>query len=425
MGGLSRAGVALLLIAAVPSAAAVAPPPSVQSGVEAWRVGDYAAAVAIWRPFAQAGDPDALFNLGQAYKLGRGVPKDLAQARNYYRQAANRGNLPGQANLGILLFQAGEKPEAIRWLRQAADRGELRAQYVLGVALYNGDGAPRSIPAGYAYLLRARAGGLPQATEMLRSIEPLLSPADRARGEALAATLAAGGGLPAASIGSPPAGPPPKVQPDYVAADGATAPKTTGKAGGKATDEAGARRPAGAPEAATEAAMNSAQAQPAPKPAGSGQVMAAAAKPAAGAPDAKTPEPRPAESDRVGASAASASSPEAGRSDSARPATAKPDAKRPEAKKSDAGSPDAKKPEARPTGWRVQLGAFSTRAQAEASWKGIKAKDRAAAGGKPAIFDASGSIVKLQIGPYPDKAAARAACDALSAAGKACFVTKE
>ena len=34
---------------------------------------DYGRAVAIWRPLAENGDADAQFNLGQAYRLGRGV----------------------------------------------------------------------------------------------------------------------------------------------------------------------------------------------------------------------------------------------------------------------------------------------------------------------------------------------------------------
>ena len=50
----------------------------VKAGVDAWQAGNYPAAVAEWRPLAIAGDADAQFNLGQAYKLGRGVPADLA-----------------------------------------------------------------------------------------------------------------------------------------------------------------------------------------------------------------------------------------------------------------------------------------------------------------------------------------------------------
>jgi hypothetical protein len=49
-----------------------------------------AGAVAIWRPLAEKGDADAAFNLGQAYRLGRGVPLDLAQAQSWFDRAAPR-----------------------------------------------------------------------------------------------------------------------------------------------------------------------------------------------------------------------------------------------------------------------------------------------------------------------------------------------
>ena len=52
----------------------------VKSGVDAWSAGDYATAVREWSGPAQAGDADAQFNLGQAYRLGRGVEADKEQA---------------------------------------------------------------------------------------------------------------------------------------------------------------------------------------------------------------------------------------------------------------------------------------------------------------------------------------------------------
>ena len=51
-----------------------------KAGVEAWTRGDYPAAVREWEAQSAKGDADAIFNLGQAYKLGKGVPQDLARA---------------------------------------------------------------------------------------------------------------------------------------------------------------------------------------------------------------------------------------------------------------------------------------------------------------------------------------------------------
>src|SRR3546814_13235721 len=70
----------------------------VKDGVDAWQAGNYQAAVAEWRPLAIAGDADAQFNLGQAYKPGRGVPTDLTQAEAWYRRAAKQGPLQAEDN---------------------------------------------------------------------------------------------------------------------------------------------------------------------------------------------------------------------------------------------------------------------------------------------------------------------------------------
>ena len=72
--GALLAGALLAVALAGPAAA------DVKAGVDAWAQGDYDKAVREWQPLADAGDADAQFNLGQAYKLGKGVPTDLAAA---------------------------------------------------------------------------------------------------------------------------------------------------------------------------------------------------------------------------------------------------------------------------------------------------------------------------------------------------------
>src|SRR5215208_5196484 len=80
---------------------------SVKAGIAAWQKSDYSAAVAIWRPLAEKGDADAAFNLGQAYRLGRGVPINLAAAQTWFERAAATGHIDAQTTLGLLLFQNG------------------------------------------------------------------------------------------------------------------------------------------------------------------------------------------------------------------------------------------------------------------------------------------------------------------------------
>lgn len=282
---------------------------SVKSGIEAWQRGEYAAAVATWRPLARKGDPDAQFDLGQAYRLGRGVPVDLAQAQAWLQRAAIAGHLDAQTTLGLLLFDSGDRTAAMRWLKKAAERGEPRAMLVYGTALFNGDGVPKDPVMAYAYVSRSAAQGLAPAKETLLQMDETL-PADiRQKGAELATRQTKA----------------PSTKPMQV----------------KATPKA------------------------APKPA---PVQTAVA--------ASRPKPAPAESTQV-----------------ARKATPVPAS----------------------GGWRIQLGAFSQRGSAEALYRKLSGTF----GGHQAYYVPVGKITRLQVGPYPSREAAAAACGALK--GQACF----
>ncbi|WP_426267587.1 SPOR domain-containing protein [Sphingomonas sp. LHG3443-2] len=179
---------AIALVMAVPASAQ-----SVRAGIDAWGAGKPEQAVAIWRPLAAKGSADAAFNLGQAYKLGRGVTADLAQAQRFYEQAARAGHLEAQTSLGLLLFQNGNRPAALRWLKQASDAGEPRAMLIYGTALFNGDGVPEDRIRAYALVSRSAAQGLAPARTTLSEMDQLIPLAERQKGVALAQQLATAG----------------------------------------------------------------------------------------------------------------------------------------------------------------------------------------------------------------------------------------
>lgn len=161
----------------------------VKAGVDAWQQGDYARAIAEWRPLAQAGDPDAQFNMGQAYKLGRGVQPDLAAATDWYRKASAQGHFRAEDNLGLLLFQQGDRAGAMPFLQRASTRGEPRAQYIVGTALFNGDMIGKDWVRAYALMTRASASGLAQASTSLEQMDKYIPEAQRKQGLAMAASL--------------------------------------------------------------------------------------------------------------------------------------------------------------------------------------------------------------------------------------------
>jgi hypothetical protein len=176
------------LVAAAMAALMAAPgsAQSVKAGIEAWQKADYSAAVAIWRPLAEHGDADAQFNLGQAYRLGRGVPINLALAKSWFEKAASSGHVDAETTLGLLLFQNGDQAEGLKWLKQAADKNEPRALLVYGTALYNGDGITQDRLLGYAYVSRAAANGLGPAKDTLEQLDELISASDRQKALLLA-----------------------------------------------------------------------------------------------------------------------------------------------------------------------------------------------------------------------------------------------
>ncbi len=276
------------LVFGTPSLAQV---PSVKAGVEAWQNGDFARATGIWRTLAQKGDADAAFNLGQAYRLGRGVAASSSEAAKWFEKAAAKEHLDAQVSLGLLLFDSGDRARALHWLLKAAARNEPRAMLVTGTALFNGDGLPRDAIRGYAYVSHAAAQGLQPAQTTLAEMDKVMSRADRQKGVALALEAARGKSVPPSS----------------------SKPRPT--------------RPKDTPAIVTKLAT---------------------------LPSVATPK---------------TASPNAGR-------------------------------------WRVQLGAFSTKAAAQ----GLYGKLGAKLGGAQAYYVAAGSVTRLQVGPFANKADAAATC---------------
>ena len=295
---------------------------SVRAGIEAWQHADYSRAVAIWRPLAEKGDADAQFNLGQAYRLGRGVATNLAAAQTWFERAASKGHVDAQTTLGLMLFENGDRVAGVRWLKMAAEKGDPRALLVYGTALFNGDGVKQDPILGYAYVSRAAAQGLAPAQATLEQLDQILPVEQRKKALAIAMAKA-------------------------KAAPAATSPK---------------------PQA------------PAPKPvAKTAPVLSSAEKP-----QSRTSQ-RTVHSLKLG-----------------EPAHLPLEAK-------GAISPVVPGP------WRIQLGAFSQPGSAEALFKKLSPS---LAGHTP-FYVVSGRVTRLQVGPYPSRAAAAAACASLH--GQPCF----
>lgn len=337
-----------------------------KAGVDAWQRGDYRAAVKEWREAARANDADAQFNLGQAYKLGRGVPVDLPVAESWYQKAAEQGHPDAETSYGLILFQNGKRDQARPWLERAVARGEPRAQLVLGTMLYNGDGVPRDWPRAYALMVRASGSGMEQATQVRAQMDQYIPEDQRRAGLDLARQYEA-------QAQRPP------LPPVALAQNAAPAPYAPPRA---------VRGQPAPPSAVADDAVSSGRAPvpvdgrygvsgSAPRVYGRG-VMPAPVEPG------RTPAP-------IRAAPPSAAP--------ARPAPAR-------APIAVASAP------IRGKSWRIQFGAFRDDGNARALWEQLKASVPALSGAQPYLVRA-GALTKLQAGPFASTAAVAKACAAV------------
>ena len=97
-----------------------------------------------YKQAAEQGDAEAQYNLGYAYKDGKGVEQDDKQAVKWWTKSAEQGNVYAQNNLGYM-YRNGKGVEqddkqAVKWYTKSAEQGYANAQNSLGWMYQNGKG---------------------------------------------------------------------------------------------------------------------------------------------------------------------------------------------------------------------------------------------------------------------------------------------
>jgi TPR repeat protein len=179
--------------------------------------GDFASAMALLRPLAEAGNPDAQYELGflaltecesvsgrEAFSLfikaaqGGHVeamyhlatfpdfnterfrsPLSEEESWQWLLRAAEGGCVQAQRDAGASLatgdWREGRVPRdlsaAVAWYRRAAEAGHADAQYNLASMLAEGEGCDRDLPAAREWLRRAVAGGYEYAEGLLAHLD--------------------------------------------------------------------------------------------------------------------------------------------------------------------------------------------------------------------------------------------------------------
>ena len=152
--------------------------------------GDYTTAMRVLRPLAEQGLAAAQFNLGLLYANGQGVPKDDAQARQWYEKAAAQGHPEAQVNLGILLvYGRGVTQDykiAAYWLRLSANQGNDLAQRKLGLMYERGDGVQQDYVRAYMWYSLGAAKGVEAGARLRDAIAKQMDPDQIAEAQQLA-----------------------------------------------------------------------------------------------------------------------------------------------------------------------------------------------------------------------------------------------
>lgn len=110
-----------------------------------------------------SGDAAAMFRLAIRHLMGRGVGKDLAEAKRLLEQSATLGHMPAAEALGGAHFSGAfgtrNLDQAELWLRKAADAGGASAQARLGTLLLKTSSAAGAQDEGLAWLRKAAQQG--------------------------------------------------------------------------------------------------------------------------------------------------------------------------------------------------------------------------------------------------------------------------
>jgi uncharacterized protein len=108
----------------------------IDSGKEAYYMGEYERAISEFKPEAELDNTYAQIKIGFMYENGWGVDKDFIQALEYYESAARAGNPEGLISIAKL-YAYGKgvdrnEERAINNLLLAVKSGENHAYYILG-----------------------------------------------------------------------------------------------------------------------------------------------------------------------------------------------------------------------------------------------------------------------------------------------------
>ena len=133
---------------------------------------DYAKALEYFEKAAEAGNADAVSNMGYMYHVGNGVEADKKKAEEYFQKAIDLGSTSALYRLGDL-YEEDDDPdwEKIRELyEKAADAGEIEGMLSLGHMYESDSYSDKNYEKAIEYFSMAAELGDGEAMHMLGEI---------------------------------------------------------------------------------------------------------------------------------------------------------------------------------------------------------------------------------------------------------------
>jgi uncharacterized protein len=121
-------------------------------------------AAALLETAAEAGDPEAMFELARMYERGIGVEQDVDKALALFRRSAGEGFADAINDLGFLYYQGGlgvprDPKKAIEMFERAADRRHPEAMFNFAALIDDGVVTDKRPDDAAEYLYRALRSG--------------------------------------------------------------------------------------------------------------------------------------------------------------------------------------------------------------------------------------------------------------------------
>ena len=152
-------------------------------GLMCQKVGNFPEAAKHYTKAARTQYPQAQASLGYLHETGQGVPRDLAQSRDWTETAAEAGNVKAMHDLAVFYANGEGGPlnyaGAVQWFRSAAEYGLVDSQFNLGVLYEEGMGVTANQgEALYWYAVAERMGDPgagAKVAELSGSLDPMVA----------------------------------------------------------------------------------------------------------------------------------------------------------------------------------------------------------------------------------------------------------